>query len=192
ETAVAATLQKYNLPRDFILFVGTLEPRKNLPFLLRVYHHLLQQGEIDLALILVGGKGWLFEEVFTTIDDLGLQEQVRHLSGIFDEQLAHLYHAAGVLVTPSHYEGFGLPALEAMHCGCPVIASNRGSLPEVVGEAGLQLGLDDEDAWGDGLRRVLTDSNLREKMVGRGYAQAKTFTWKKAAQMTLEIYGKAF
>lgn len=188
ETAVTDTLQKQNLPRDFILFVGTLEPRKNLPFLLRAYQHLLQNGLIDVPLVLVGGKGWLNEEVFTTIDELGLQEKVRHLSAVFDEQLAHLYHAAGVLVTPSHYEGFGLPALEAMHCGCPVIVSNRGSLPEVVGEAGLQLGLDDEEAWADGLHRVLTDSNLRKKMIARGYAQAKTFSWQKTAEMTLNIY----
>lgn len=188
ETAVTATLQKYNLPRDFILFVGTLEPRKNLPFLIRAYDALLKQDAIDVPLILVGGKGWLYEEVFTTIAELGLPQQVRHLSGIFDEQLAHLYHAASVLVTPSHYEGFGLPALEAMHCGCPVIVSNRGSLPEVAGEAGMQLPLDDEAVWTDALRRVLTDSDLRQKMITRGYAQAKTFTWQQAAEMTLEIY----
>ncbi|MCA9896551.1 MAG: glycosyltransferase family 4 protein [Ardenticatenaceae bacterium] len=188
ETAVSATLQKHNLPRDFILFVGTLEPRKNLPFLIRAYDELLQQGEIDVPLVLVGGKGWLFEEVFTTIDELGLHDKVRHLTGIFDEELAHFYHAAGVLVTPSHYEGFGLPALEAMHCGCLVIVSNRGSLPEVVGQAGMQLPLDDEVVWTDALRRVLTDSALRQKMITRGHDQAKTFTWQKAAQMTLEIY----
>ena len=188
ETAVTATLQKYDLPRDFILFVGTLEPRKNLPFLIRAYDELLKQGEIDVPLILVGGKGWLNEEVFITVAELGLQNQVRHLTGIFDEQLAHLYHAAAVLVTPSHYEGFGLPALEAMHCGCPVIVSNRGSLPEVAGEAGLQLPLDDESVWTDALCRVLTDSALRQKMIARGYAQAKTFSWPKAAKMTVGIY----
>jgi glycosyltransferase involved in cell wall biosynthesis len=188
ETAVSATLQKLNLPRDFILFVGTLEPRKNLPFLIRAYDDLLKQGEIDVPLVLVGGKGWLYEEVFTTIDELGLRDKVRHLTGIFDEALAHLYHAAGVLVTPSHYEGFGLPALEAMHCGCPVIVSNRGSLPEVAGEAGLQLPLDEEAVWTDALRRVLTDSALRQKMIERGHVQAKTFTWQNAAQMTLGIY----
>ena len=188
ETAVAATLQKHNLPRGFILFVGTLEPRKNLPFLIRAYDELLEQGEIDVPLILVGGKGWLNEEVFTTIAELSLHDKVRHLTGIFDEELAHLYHAAGVLVTPSHYEGFGLPALEAMHCGCPVIVSNRGSLPEVAGEAGLQLSLDDEAVWTDALRRVLTDSALRQKMIARGHAQAKTFTWQNAAQKTLQIY----
>ena len=192
ETAVATTLQKYNLPKGFILFVGTLEPRKNLPFLIRAYDELRRQGEVDIPLILVGGKGWLYEEVFTTIEELNLSGQVRHLSGIFDEALAHLYHAAGVLVTPSHYEGFGLPALEAMHCGCPVIVSDRGSLPEVAGEAGIQLPLDDEAIWTDALRRVLTDSELRQKMIARGYAQAKTFTWQKAAEMTLQIYQSVF
>ncbi|WP_420642806.1 glycosyltransferase family 4 protein [Candidatus Leptofilum sp.] len=192
DTAVTVTLQKHNLPRDFILFVGTLEPRKNLPFLIRAYDALLQEGDLEVPLVLVGGKGWLYEEVFTTIDELGLHEKVHHLTGIFDEQLAHLYHAAGVLVTPSHYEGFGLPALEAMHCGCPVIVSNRGSLPEVAGEAGMQLPLDDEVVWTDALRRVLTDNDLRQKMIERGYAQAKTFTWQNAAHMTLQIYESVF
>lgn len=192
ETAVSNTLQKHNLPRGFILFVGTLEPRKNLPFLIRAYDALLKDGEIDVPLVLVGGKGWLYEEVFATIEELELQENVRHLTGIFDEQLAHLYHAAGVLVTPSHYEGFGLPALEAMHCGCPVIVSNRGSLPEVAGEAGMQLSLEDESVWTDALNRVLTDSALRQKMIERGFAQAKTFSWQKAATTTLQIYNSVY
>jgi glycosyltransferase involved in cell wall biosynthesis len=126
--------------------------------------------------------------VFTTIGELGLQEKVRHLTGVFDEELAHLYHAAGVLVTPSHYEGFGLPALEAMHCGCPVSVSSRGSLTEVAGEAGLQLSMDDEAVWTAALHRVLTASDLRQKMIERGHAQAKTFSWQKAAEMTLQIY----
>ncbi|MFO7538514.1 MAG: glycosyltransferase family 1 protein, partial [Chloroflexota bacterium] len=113
--AIEATLAQHNLPRDFILFVGTLEPRKNLPMLLRAYKQMRAETAVDLPLILVGSKGWIYDEIFATIEQLGLQNQVRHLSGIFDETLAHLYRAAGVLVTPSHYEGFGLPALEAMH-----------------------------------------------------------------------------
>lgn len=188
EAAVTETLAQYNLPRDFILFVGTLEPRKNLPFLIRAYDRLRREKKVDMPLILVGRKGWLYEEVFNTIAELGLGESVRHLSGIFDEQLAHLYRAAGVLVTPSHYEGFGLPALEAMHCGCPVIVSNRGSLPEVVGEAGLQLDLTNESEWTEALYRVLTDSDLRRRMIARGYQQAQTFSWEKAAAITLNLY----
>lgn len=192
ETAVNQTLSQYNLPRGFILFVGTLEPRKNIPFLLRAYKAWRRQSRLDAPLVLVGRKGWLYEEIFLTVAELQLQGCVRHLEGIGDAQLSHLYHAAGVLVTPSHYEGFGLPALEAMHCGCPVIVSNRGSLPEIVGAAGLTLDVIDEEAWSDALHRVLTDEQLREGMIRQGYAQAKTLSWQKTASATLEIYGREY
>lgn len=189
ETAVNQTLRKYNLPRGFILFVGTLEPRKNIPTLIRAYDLLRQETAVDVPLVLVGGKGWIYDEIFTAIDELGLRDSVRHLSGIFDEELAHLYHGAGVLATPSFYEGFGLPALEAMHCGCPAVVSNRGSLPEIVGSEGLVID-DPEDApaWAAALRRILTDSALRKEVIARGHAQAKTFSWEKTARQTLQLY----
>ncbi|MFO7540308.1 MAG: glycosyltransferase family 1 protein, partial [Chloroflexota bacterium] len=138
----------------------------------------------------VGSKGWIYDEIFATIEQLGLHNQVRHLSGIFDETLAHLYQAAGVLVTPSHYEGFGLPALEAMHSGCPVIVSNRGSLPEVVGAAGLLLEPDDVSGWAEALARVLTDSVLRDKMIAQGRVQAATFSWPRTAEQMVLLYAK--
>lgn len=186
--AIQQTLAQHNLPRDFILFVGTLEPRKNVPLLLRAYHRLRQETSIDIPLLLVGGKGWIYDEIFATIDELNLHPYVRHLSGIFDEQLAHLYHAAGLLALPSYYEGFGLPALEAMHCGCPVLVSNRGSLPEVVGDAGWLLEPDDDAAWAAALAHVLTDSEQRTAMVARGRAQAQKFNWRKTAVQTLALY----
>ena len=189
ETAVNQTLSKHNLLRGFILFVGTLEPRKNVPTLIRAYDRLRKESGIDVPLILVGGKGWIYDDIFATIDELGLRDHVRHLSGIFDEELAHLYHGAGALVTPSFYEGFGLPALEAMHCGCPAVVSRRGSLPEIVGPDGLMID-DPEDvtAWADILHRILTDSGLRKVVIAGGYTQAKTFSWQKAAQQTLQLY----
>lgn len=187
---IAATLSQYNLPYGFILAVGTLEPRKNLPTLLKAYAQLRAEKTVDLPLVLVGRKGWLYNEIFETIDKLGLQDDVHHLEGVFDESLAHLYHAAGVLVTPSHYEGFGLPALEALTCGCPVIVSNRGSLPEIAGNPGLMLEADDVTAWAEAIGRVLTDSALREKMIAAGLRHAQTFSWAKAAAQTLEIYQK--
>lgn len=190
EDEIEATLAQHNLPRGFILCVGTLEPRKNIPTLLRAYKQLREETAVDVPLILVGSKGWIYDEIFATIEKLGLQNQVRHLSGIFDQQLAHLYQAAGVLVTPSHYEGFGLPALEAMHSGCPVIVSNRGSLPEVVGPAGLLLEPDDVTGWAEALARVLTDSALRAKMVAQGKAQATTFSWPRTAAQMLDLYAK--
>ena len=189
ETAVNQTLSKHNLPRDFILFVGTLEPRKNVPTLIRAYDTLRRETGIDVPLILVGGKGWIYDDIFAAIDELGLRDHVRHLSGIFDEELVHLYHGAGVLVTPSFYEGFGLPALEAMHCGCPAVVSRRGSLPEIVGPDGLMVD-DPEDVagWADVLHRILTDSGLRQEVIARGHLQAKTFSWEKTARQTWQLY----
>lgn len=191
ETAVDQTLAHYRLPRNFILCVGTLEPRKNIPFLLRAYQELRQRYKIDVPLVLVGRKGWLYEEIFRTVAELDLSDCVYHLEGVTDESLAHLYHAAGVLATPSHYEGFGLPALEALHCGCPVVVSTRGSLPEIAGEAGLTLDVLDEEEWTHTLYRVLTDDQLREEMIRRGYDHAQTFSWQKAAELTRAIYGLA-
>ena len=188
ETAVHETLGKYNLPQGFILFVGTLEPRKNLPTLIRAYDKLRRETAVDVPLVLVGSKGWIYDQIFATIDELNLRQHIHHLSGVYDESLAHLYHGAGVLVTPSHYEGFGLPALEAMHCDCPVIVADRGSLPEVAGEAGLILDPDNVAAWAEGIHQVLSDSQLRGEMVKKGREQAKKFTWRNTAVETLRLY----
>lgn len=188
EDGIKATLADYNLPAGFILCVGTLEPRKNIPMLLHAYAQLRHTAHLDVPLVLVGGKGWLYEQIFQTIDELNLNQHVHHLSGVSNERLAHLYHSAGVLVTPSHYEGFGLPALEAMHCGCPVIVSNRASLPEVVGPAGLTLDPDDTTAWVENIARVLTESELRHQMIAAGRTQAQTFTWQRTAQQTHALY----
>lgn len=189
ENEIDKTLKKHRLPKGFILAVGTLEPRKNYPTLIKAYAALRQETAVDVPLVIVGGKGWIYEEVFATIDALALRKHVYHLSGVFDEQLAHLYHAAGVLVTPSYYEGFGLPALEAMTCGCPVIVSQRGSLPEIVGEKGVMVNNPDDIArWAETIEKVLTDSTQRQEMIRDGTAQAQTFSWQKAAQQTLAIY----
>jgi glycosyltransferase involved in cell wall biosynthesis len=143
---------------------------------------------VEAPLVLVGGRGWIYDEIFRTIADLRLTDYVHHLSKVTDVQLAHLYRAAGVLAFPSHYEGFGLPALEAMHSGCPVIASDRGSLPEIVGDAALSLHPDDIESWADGLRRVLEDVALADQLRRLGRAQAQQFSWEKTAAKALEIY----
>lgn len=185
---IEQTLQAYNLEPGYILHVGTLEPRKNLETLLAVYRRLRQEKGARVPLVLVGGRGWHDESIFQAIEQLGLSADVFHLSGLANVQLAHLYHAAGVLAFPSHYEGFGLPALEAMLCDCPVIASDRGSLPEVVGEAGLALDPHDVDAWVAALHRVLEDAGLAAELRRAGRVQAQQFTWAKTAAATLAIY----
>lgn len=188
EEAVKSTLKEFGLEPGFVLFVGTLEPRKNIPTLLRAYARLRQKTAIEVPLVLVGRRGWLFDQIFETIEEQGIAAHVRHLEGVGDKDLVSLYHAAGVLACPSHYEGFGFPVVEAMHCGCPVIASDRASLPEVVGSAGLLLDADDEVAWTDAIYRVLTDEDLRSELIPSGYEQARSFTWESTASTTLRVY----
>lgn len=185
---IESTLAEFDLVGRFVLFVGTLEPRKNVPTLLRAYARLRQKKAIDVPLVLVGRRGWLFEEIFENMERYDIEAHVRHLEGVGDDDLANLYHAAGVLAFPSHYEGFGFPIVEAMHCGCPVIASNRASLPEVVGSAGLLLEADDEQAWADAIYRVLSDESLRSELIPAGYEQARRFTWERTATATLQVY----
>ncbi|MFZ0546481.1 MAG: glycosyltransferase family 1 protein [Candidatus Promineifilaceae bacterium] len=188
EGAVRETLADFNLPSGFLLFVGTLEPRKNVPLLLAAYHQLLQEKVTDLPLVLVGRKGWLYDEIFDQIKQLDLEKQVRHLTGVNDDRLAHLYSAASLLALPSFYEGFGLPPLEAMHCGCPVIVSDRGSLPEIVGQAGIILPPERPEAWASAMTQLLTDEARRQEMIANGYIQAEKFSWQTAAAQTVEIY----
>lgn len=190
--SIAATLAEFNLPQGCILAVGTLEPRKNYETLLHAYYQWRLNRHGDLPLVIVGGRGWLYDEFFETIRKLGLNENVFFMEGVSDIQLAHFYRAAGVLAVPSYYEGFGLPALEAMHAGCPVIASDRGSLIEVVGKAALKINPDDVEAWADALDRVLSDASLASRLVNEGYLQAQKFTWAKTAQATLGLYRGEF
>jgi glycosyltransferase involved in cell wall biosynthesis len=188
QQSIEATLVEYSLAKGFILCVGTLEPRKNIPMLLRAYHQLIQKRSNPPSLVLVGGKGWLFEEIFQTINDYGLNAHIRHLGALPDVQLAHLYRAAGVLAFPSFYEGFGFPALEAMHAGCPVIVSNRGSLGEIVGNAAIGLDPEDVEGWAEALDLVFSDERLVGRLKEAGFIQAKRFTWAKTARATLDLY----
>ncbi len=177
--------RKYDLPARFILHVGTIEPRKNLPLLFEVLASL----NIDhCPLIIAGKKGWLVEPIFARLGALGLQERVLLIGYVPDEDLPALLSAAAILVMPSKYEGFGLPVLEAMACGTPVIASNTSSLPEVGGDAALYAAPDDARAWAESIARVLDDAALRASMREKGLRQAVKFRWDAAARETAELY----
>ena len=188
QAQVRATLQRYGLSRGFLLSVGTLEPRKNLPLLVRIYARLRREKGVRDPLVLVGRKGWLYEDLFRTIEELDLAHAVIHIDTVSDEELLHLYHSAGVLMTPSLYEGFGLPALEAQHCGCPAVVSDRGSLPEIVGESGLIVDLDDEDAWVETAAQLKQDVDFRKNAIAIGRKQAANFSWAQTAKQTLALY----
>jgi glycosyltransferase involved in cell wall biosynthesis len=188
EAEAAQAAAQYNLEPGYLLCVGTLEPRKNLPGLLLAYRLLLDAKVATADLVLVGSKGWLYDEIFERVEQLHLDGRVRFLHGVPDGDLPGLYNAASALVTPSFYEGFGLPALEAMACGTPVVVADRSSLPEVVGEAGLLIDPDDPDDIAQALARALTDEVLRAQMRRAGLAQAAHFTWEQTAQETLAVY----
>jgi glycosyltransferase involved in cell wall biosynthesis len=188
ETESREAAERYDLEPGFLLFVGTLEPRKNVPGLLQAYRILIDQKVTAKPLVLVGGKGWLFDEIFERVEALDLGAQVRFLHRVPDADMSRLYNAASVLTTPSFYEGFGLPALEAMSCGTPVVVSDRASLPEVVGEAGLLVDPDEPEDIAGALSRVLTNESLRTKMRKMGLSRAGRFSWKRVAQETVAVY----
>ncbi|MDQ4078327.1 MAG: glycosyltransferase family 4 protein, partial [Chloroflexota bacterium] len=180
--------QKYNLPAIYALFVGTIEPRKNLVSLLKAFR-ITRERHPNLKLVLAGKKGWLYEEVFQTLHKLGLESEVIRLGFVPDEDLPALYSAARYFVYPSLYEGFGLPVLEALACGTPVICSDRSSLPEVAGDAAILVAPDEIGALVQAMERVLIDSTLRQAMRERGIEQARRFSWERAAKETLALYG---
>jgi len=184
--AIAAVRARYGLPEHFILYVGTIEPRKNLTALLEAFHHLLATH--DLRLVIVGKKGWLYEGFFRRLRELGLEDRVIFTGYVPDEDLPAIYSAADLFVFPSLYEGFGLPVLEAMACGVPVICSNTSSLPEVAGDAALLVDPADVRALAGAIERVLTDEGKWREMRERGLQQAARFSWDEAAAMSLKVY----
>ena len=185
--ALAAIRQKYALPERFILSVGTIEPRKNLTTLLDAYH-TLRQSDSELGLVIAGRRGWRSAGFFERLRALGLEAVVHLLGPVPDADLPALYGAAAVFAYPSLYEGFGLPPLEAMACGTPVVAGNTSSLPEVVGDAGLLIGPHDGVALIAACRRLLDDASLRADLCARGLVQAHRFTWEAAALSTRDVY----
>lgn len=182
--------EKYGIDRDFILFVSTIEPRKNLPTLLAAYSKLRDQYKCDAPLIIAGSKGWLTEDVDQAVLKYKLTNLVCFLGSVPSQELDYLYNAARVFALPSFYEGFGLPPLEAMASGTPVVVSNVSSLPEVVGDAGLLLDPNDVEGWTVALHRVLTDPVLRNELSAKGLKRAAKFSWERAARETLDVYKK--
>lgn len=171
---------------DYILFVGTLQPRKNIEKLVEAFSKIKPKYP-NLLLLIVGKKGWLFEEILSSPEKYDVSESVKFVDFVEDSQLPNLYKNAVCLVLPSLYEGFGLPVLEAMNYGCPVIISNVSSLPEVGADAALYIDPKSSDDIGQKLEKVLSDENLRKAMIEKGYKQAKKFSWKKTARQTLEV-----
>jgi glycosyltransferase involved in cell wall biosynthesis len=188
---ISSVLHKYDLRERYILSVGTIEPRKNLTSLLEAYVAIRNQDS-QLKLVIVGKRGWLYEGFFRRLSELGLENEVIFPGFVPDEDLPALYSATDLFVFPSLYEGFGLPVLEAMACGAPVVTSNTSSLPEVAGEAALLVDPNSVEALARAMRDVLDNRALRHDLRARGPKQAAKFSWEKAARETLTIYTSLF
>ncbi len=173
---------KYHLPDRFILHVGTIEPRKNLPLLFEV------AAQTRYPVVVAGKLGWLTEPILAKVKELGVEDRITFTGFVADDDLPPLISAAAVLAMPSKYEGFGLPILEALACGTPVIASNTSSLPEVGGEAVLYASPEDLRAWVEGIDRAWADPQLRASLREQGFRQAAKFRWDVMAQQTLQVY----
>jgi glycosyltransferase involved in cell wall biosynthesis len=186
QATLDAVRARYLLPARFVLSVGTLQPRKNYVRLIEAFHQVSR--DTDAGLVISGAPGWMYGGIFRRVDELGLGSKVLFPGYVAEADLPALYSLAEVFAFPSLYEGFGLPPLEAMACGTPVVASNTSSLPEVVGDAAWLVDPLDVSALADALRSLLEESPLRTRQVQRGLAQAQRFTWSAAAHKLLRLY----
>jgi glycosyltransferase involved in cell wall biosynthesis len=191
---LAAVRARYRLPEHFILSVGTLEPRKNFNRLIQAYAALRREaapsGDVP-GLVIAGGPGWLYEDIDAEAQRSGVADSVYFTGFVDDVDLPALYSLADLFVFPSLYEGFGIPPLEAMACGVPVVCADNSSLPEAVGDAALLVDAHDTAAMASAMACVLGDDALRTRLIARGHAQAARFTWHAAARQLLSAYGAA-
>lgn len=180
-------IEKYKLQKGYVLYVGTIEPRKNIINLMRAYKALPANLKSKHPLVLVGKKGWLSEPIFEAMKEPFIADDIKYLEYVPFEDLPAIYNGAKVFVFPSLYEGFGLPPLEAMACGTPVITGNTSSLPEVVGKAGFLVSPNDTDTLKSKMRFLLTDETARQQYSKLGIEQSAQFSWSNTARQTLDI-----
>ncbi|HNS52572.1 MAG TPA: glycosyltransferase family 1 protein [Anaerolineae bacterium] len=184
----------YGLPRQFVFSIGTLQPRKNFASLITAFGQVLKETPKltrDLHLVIAGGKGWMYEEILSAAAEAEVADRVHLLGFVADEDLPELYSLASFFAFPSLYEGFGLPVLEAMACGVPVVTGDNSSLPEVAGEAALLVDASNQGAIAAGLLQLVSDPALCAEMAAAGQEQAKRFTWAGAARLLAQAYDVA-
>ncbi|MCU0552209.1 MAG: glycosyltransferase family 4 protein, partial [Leptolyngbya sp. Prado105] len=174
--------------KPYVLFVSTIEPRKNIRSLISAFEYLKQNYKIEHELVLIGQKGWLYEPIFAQIERSPYRSDIKHLDYLPDDQVMQFYRNAEVFVYPSHYEGFGMPVLEAMTLGAPVVTTNISSLPEIAGEAALFVEPNAIEDLAETILNVIHDRTLRENLIQKGKEQAKLYSWEKTAEETLKAY----
>ena len=184
---IARVREKYGLPPEFILAVGSIQPRKNLERLIQAYSQVNKRMNAP-PLVLVGRKAWLYKDSVTAAERSGYSDKITFTGFVPDEDLPAIYSAAAIFVYPSIFEGFGLPPIEAMQCGTPVITGNRTSLPEIVGDAGVMVDPYDVGSLTDAIERLLRDHELRAELSSRGLRRAKDFSWENTARDTLKVF----
>lgn len=187
---VREVCRRYGLEPGYILYVGTVGPRKNLPRLFQAIRLLKDRGHLLPPVVVAGWRGWLWEDSLRSVAELGLDDHVRWLGYVSDNDLPCLYAGAQVFVYVSQFEGFGLPPLEAMASGVPVVASQVSSLPEVVGDAGLLVDPDSTEEIAEAVWRILADHALQQELRAKGLARASRFSWRQTARHTLEIFAE--
>ncbi len=187
-----ATQRKFDLEHPLVLSVGTMEPRKNHLGLIKAFYEAQKSTGSSAMLAIAGGQGWLYEETRRIVAELKLEKKVRFLGRVSELELITLYSLADVFAFPSFFEGFGIPPLEAMACGAPVITSNTSSLPEVAGDAAILVDPHDTHAIAHAIMRLLEDEQLQEELRQKGYLQAQRYTWSRAAAKMLSIYQKLY
>jgi len=184
--------EAYGIPEKYLFYLGTLEPRKNIPLILDAYKILKEDRVSPLPkLVLAGKKGWLYDGIFERVKENGMEQDVIFTGYVSEKDEPRIMAGAEIFLFPSLYEGFGMPPLEAMSCGTPVIVSNAASLPEVVGEAGLKVDVHDPKELADAIQRLHSDETLRKELSQKGIERAKEFTFEKAAVVLKNAYRKA-
>lgn len=180
---------KFNIINDeFILYMGNLEPRKNIPRLIQAFYELKTKYNFSKKLVITGAKSWLYESIFETVRNLNLQEDIIFTGFVSEKEKFSLYKATSLFVYPSLYEGFGIPILEAMSVGTPVVCSNTSSMPEVGGEAAFYINPLDVNDIANGINTVLSNPFLQDSMIQKGYEQIKKFSWDESAKKLEQIY----
>lgn len=192
KSGVNRRLKELNLTPGYILYVGTLEPRKNVPALIKAYKLLKEKYNIKERLVIGGGKGWLYDDIFKLVSELELIDDIVFTGYVKAQDLPYLYNGAKVFVYPSLYEGFGLPPIEAMACGVPVVTGNVSSLPEVVGDAGIQISPTDVDSLAEAIHKIISIPEYAAELSAKGLERCKQFTWEETAKKTMAVYREVF
>ena len=193
-TEIGRVRQRYGIVGDYILTVGSIQPRKNLPRLIRAFAALCREGNIRPlpTLVIVGKRGWLYEETLDTAENSEVKERILFTDYVPENDLPALYSGARCFVYPSYFEGFGIPPLEAMRCGTPTITGNRTCFPEIIGDGGLMVDPFDETAILEGILKIFSDSKLRTELQEKGIRRANLFDWKETARQTLRVYERVY